>query len=143
MPINRLILLMKSLSQRVEEAIEAGHSVTSLAHAAGTTSAAVSHWRQGRTKSLKAKSAAGLEKLTGWSSAWWATGKGDKAASVRPASPTIDWPFRAVERSRVASLDQHSLGMLEHAMLTAIEKAEGLGGSNNNENRRKPKASAN
>ena len=75
--------LMKTLQQRTQEALDAGHSVGDLARAAGKTSAAVSQWLSGNTKTLKADSAVGLELLTGWSATWWATGKGNRDA-MRP-----------------------------------------------------------
>lgn len=79
---------MKTLAERTEHAISEGFTVGQLAKAAGKTSAAVSQWRSGGTLSLKADSAAGLEKLTGWSSAWWATGKGERGKTKPQASGT-------------------------------------------------------
>lgn len=67
---------MKTLKERTEAAIAAGYSVGQLAIAAGKSSSAVSQWRSGLVESLKADSATGLSKLTGWSVDWWATGSG-------------------------------------------------------------------
>lgn len=69
---------MKTLQERTQEAVDHGFSVGRLAKAAGKSSAAVSQWLSGETKTLKADSAAGLEALTGWSAVWWATGKGQR-----------------------------------------------------------------
>lgn len=73
---------MKTLKERTEIAIAAGYSVGQLADAAGLTSSAVSQWRSGSVKSLKAKSVAGLSKLTGWSAGWWANGEGPQIPDV-------------------------------------------------------------
>lgn len=81
---------MKTLQQRVEEALDAGFTVGALAEAAGTSSSAVSQWKSGRTQALKAKTAAGLEALTGWSAGWWATGKGPKVLDKKAPMPGVD-----------------------------------------------------
>lgn len=84
---------MKTLKERTEAAIAAGYSVGQLAIAAGKSSSAVSQWRSGLVESLKADSASGLSKLTGWSVDWWATGNGPQvsenpSSTVRPYSVT-------------------------------------------------------
>ena len=73
------MLLMSTLQDRAQEAIDAGLKPAQLARAAGVSNAAVSHWLAGRSKALKAESAIGLQKLTGWAADWWITGKGSKA----------------------------------------------------------------
>lgn len=88
---------MKTLAQRTQEAIDAGFTVGELAAAAKKSSSAVSQWLNGTTKSIKADSAIGLEKKTGWNAEWWITGKGDRGET----------------RSGVA---QEPVGRLEHAM---------------------------
>jgi len=79
------MLLMSTLQDRAQEAIDAGFKPAQLARAAGISNAAVSHWLAGRSKALKAESAIGLQKLTGWAADWWITGRGLKAA----ASPIV------------------------------------------------------
>lgn len=69
------MLAMSTLQQRAREAVDAGFTNGQLAKAAGVSSGAVSQWLSGNTRSLRADSAVGLEKLTGWSASWWATGK--------------------------------------------------------------------
>jgi hypothetical protein len=71
---------MTTLRDRMAIAIAAGHTPTAMARAADVESAAVSHWIAGRTKTLKAKSALGLAKLTGWNAEWWFSGKGPQDA---------------------------------------------------------------
>lgn len=44
----------------------------------GKTSGAVTHWLDGRTKSLKAETAAKMETVTGYSATWIVTAKGEK-----------------------------------------------------------------
>lgn len=77
---------MRTLQERVEAAISAGFKVADLAKAAGTTSSAVSQWRSGETKTLKAASLLGLQLLTGWSAEWWMTGRGPNSGVAQPAS---------------------------------------------------------
>jgi hypothetical protein len=95
---------VRTLQQRAQAAIDAGFTNGDMAKAAGVSSGAVSQWISGETKSLKASSAHGLEKLTGWRSEWWSTGKPPKEVSGltkgahamslpggKVVPPTIDW----------------------------------------------------
>jgi hypothetical protein len=97
---------MKTLKQRTEEAIAEGFTVGQLAAAAGKTSAAASLWLSGATKTIKADTAIGLEKLTGWRWEWWVTGKGERGAT---------------KKSRVGSAEPSSLavGIVELARVLA------------------------
>ena len=79
------ILFVSTLEDRTKMAIDAGHKPAQLARAAGVDDAAVAHWKAGRTKTLKAKSALGLAKLTGWSAQWWLDGTGPKMAAQAPS----------------------------------------------------------
>ena len=79
------ILFVSTLQERTQQALDAGFKVSQLARAAEVDDAAVSHWKAGRTKSLKAKSALGLATLTGWAAQWWLDGTGPRAPrSQRP-----------------------------------------------------------
>jgi SOS-response transcriptional repressor LexA len=80
---------MKTLKQRMEEAVDAGFTVGQLSAAAGKSSSAASQWLSGETRTLKADSAAGLASLTGWSAEWWATGKEPRVPSNVAAAPDI------------------------------------------------------
>lgn len=94
---------MKTLSERIGAALAAGFTRAQLADAAKKTGAAVSHWQSGLVKSLKADSAAGLAKLTGWNVDWWISGKGPQfseipSSAVRSYSdtnlvraPVVEW----------------------------------------------------
>ena len=94
---------MKTLKERTEFAITQGFSVGRLAKAAGRSSSAVSQWRSGETRELKADSALGLSKLTGWATEWWISGKepriiqkahstDDLYSDTTPArAPVIEW----------------------------------------------------
>lgn len=79
------IWLVSTLKERTQIAIDAGHTLAQLARAAGADDAAAAHWKAGRTKTLKAKSALGLAKLTGWSAQWWLDGTGPKIAAQAPS----------------------------------------------------------
>ena len=57
------IFFVSTLEDRTMQAIKAGYKPAQLARAAGVDDAAVAHWKAGRTKTLKAKSALGLAKL--------------------------------------------------------------------------------
>lgn len=76
------IFPMTTLRDRMAIAIAAGHTPTAMARAAHVESAAVSHWIAGRTKTLKARSALGLAKLTGWNAEWWLSGKGPQESTA-------------------------------------------------------------
>ena len=70
---------MLSLKERIEEVLrQSGLSKAKLAHMAGVTGPAVSHWLSGETKELKGAVAARIEKGTGFSASWLSTGAGAK-----------------------------------------------------------------
>lgn len=69
------------LSTRIKEALTgSGKTQAQIARELGKTPGAVSHWITGETKSLKAETAAALERVTGYSATWIATGRGSKMA---------------------------------------------------------------
>lgn len=68
---------MIPLSERTQQALDAGFTNGDLAKAAGVSTGAVSQWLS-TTKTLKAQSAIGLAALTGWSVKWWAEGVGPR-----------------------------------------------------------------
>lgn len=73
---------MKTLQERVEFAITQGFTVGQIAAAIGVSHSAVSQWKSGIVKSLKADSADGLARLTGWNSTWWAKGEGPRLSET-------------------------------------------------------------
>lgn len=87
---------MSTLSQRIQEIIDAGHTKAALARAAGKSAPAVTQWISGDTKEIKADSAAGIQAATGFSAVWIATGKGPKRVAdqnVSPAPPRKSVPL--------------------------------------------------
>lgn len=90
-----------TLAERIQELIGAGFSKSALARAAGKTPAAVTQWLTGDTKVMKADSAYGLAALTGYSSEWIATGRGEKKARTL-ARQTDPAPSTAGEASATA-----------------------------------------
>jgi transcriptional regulator with XRE-family HTH domain len=70
---------MKTLAERIQHVLdETGISKAELARAAGLTDAAVTHWLNGDTRSIKGATAAQLETKVGFRAAWLASGKGPK-----------------------------------------------------------------
>lgn len=122
------ICLMTTLKDRVEEAIALGYGPAELARAAGVDSAAVSHWRKERTKSLRAESALGLAELTGRSAAWWAQGKTTDSGSWRnrqPAPTGVSVSTVAQDLSHPTFEDepqQHTWEFIVSAVITDLPK---------------------
>lgn len=108
-----------SLQDRIQEIVAAGFTPSDLARAAGKTAASVTFWLNGQTKSIKGDSAAGIEKLTGYSAAWIATGKGQKMAGTPPA--LLGKPVRAL-----AEVDDSVEGQV-HVPLLANAGSMGTG----------------
>lgn len=71
------IWVMSTMAERINEAM-GEMTPGELAKAADVTPGAVTQWRDGSVKSLSAKSAAKLEKVTGYRAVWIATGRGPK-----------------------------------------------------------------
>ena len=89
---------MSTLSNRIQEIVAAGYKKAEVARAAGKSPAAVTQWISGETKEIKADSAAGIQKVTGFSAVWIATGQGPKMTSgnvsqvsERGRVPLISW----------------------------------------------------
>jgi transcriptional regulator with XRE-family HTH domain len=76
------------LKDRIREAMEGAKlRPLQLAHACGVSSGAVTHWLDGRTKSLKAETAENIQAATGYSASWIVNGSGPKLmheASEKP-----------------------------------------------------------
>lgn len=69
------------LGERVREArASAGLSVSDLARAIGIRPQAITQIENGKTKSLKASTATGISRVTGYSVTWLTTGRGKKLA---------------------------------------------------------------
>jgi transcriptional regulator with XRE-family HTH domain len=106
------------LKDRIREAIEgSGKSKADVARDCEVTNAAVTHWLNGDTKSLKAEIALGLEASTGYRARWILHGKGQK----RVDDPY--WPF-SVPLARFQGLTDKGKGFVEYAVQKAIEEWE-------------------
>lgn len=74
-----------TLAERIREAIQhSGKSQAQIATDTGKSPGAVTQWLDGSTKSLRADTAAALERATGYNAAWLVTGKGPKLATNVP-----------------------------------------------------------
>jgi transcriptional regulator with XRE-family HTH domain len=106
------------LKDRIQEAIDGSKkSKAAVARDCGVTNAAVTHWLNGTTKSLKAEIALGLEASTGYRARWILYGKGQK----RLEDPY--WPFE-VPLARFQRLTDKGKGFVEYAVQRAIEEWE-------------------
>lgn len=107
-----------ALKTRIKEAIDgSGLSKAEIARACSATNAAVTHWLNGETKSLKADKALALEAATGYRATWILSGKGSKKTS----EPY--WPF-SVPLKRYKALTERQKGFLDARLLQAIEECE-------------------
>lgn len=78
------LLNMTTLSERIQEIIEAGYTQAQLHRAAKVTKGTSNQWLNGKIKSIKLEYAQGIEALTNFRAAWIVTGKG---AKIREAAP--------------------------------------------------------
>src|SRR5690606_33779564 len=70
-----------TLAERIREAIQhSGKTQAQIATETGKSPGAVTQWLDGATKSLRADTAAALERATGYNATWLVTGKGPKLA---------------------------------------------------------------
>ncbi len=118
-----------NLSDRIREAIQhSGKSQAQIATDTGKSPGAVSQWLDGSTKSLRADTAAALERATGYSAAWLVTGKGTKIAinvpNIEPAPvggkaiPLISYVQAGVWTDVV---DNYQPGAADEFLLTDLE----------------------
>jgi SOS-response transcriptional repressor LexA len=103
---------MTELKDRIEEAFAStGLNASEFAKRVGVTEAAVSHWRGGRTKNLKAAVAQSIARVTGFRAEWLINGRGPKMETmdnIVPAKsqgrvPVISW-IQAGELSDVLDI---------------------------------------
>lgn len=86
------------LKDRIREAmVGAGLKKLQFAKAIGVSSGAVTQWLDGTTKSLKAVTAARMQQVTGFSSAWIISGKGSKLAIEIQLRPIDELTPTAIE----------------------------------------------
>jgi transcriptional regulator with XRE-family HTH domain len=106
------------INSRIREAITAsGKSKAEIARACGVTNAAVTHWFNGDTKSLKAETALALEAATGYRAAWILYGRGSKKIG------DLYWPF-SIDVDRFTKLTEKDRGIAEGKLEAAIEACE-------------------
>jgi hypothetical protein len=128
---------MVPLSERAQQALDAGFTNGQLAKAAGVSTGAVSQWLT-TTKTLKATSATGLAALTGWNVRWWAEGIGPRSqepptrqahplslGDLRLSSPVIEWGALAMielpKAFKVAAPDDSMSPRLKQGQLAEFE----------------------
>jgi transcriptional regulator with XRE-family HTH domain len=107
------------LNNRIAEAITvSGKSSADIARACGVTAAAVTHWKNGNTKSLKAETALALEQATGFRAVWLLKGKGPRKVE----DPS--WPFPKVPIERVLALAPDDRGYVQRRLIQSLQEVE-------------------
>lgn len=82
---------MSDLQTRIAELMAAtSWSVGKIAEIAGVSSSAVTQWKDGPTKSISLEPAIRLERESGYSALWIASGKGEKLARLSEPAPADD-----------------------------------------------------
>jgi len=121
-----------NLAERIKEAI--AHSRKTQAQIATETNksaGAVTQWLDGTTKSLRAETAAALERATGYRAAWLVTGKGPKLVDVQNVSPADLGARRIPLISYVQAgvwtdvIDNYQPGDADEYLLTDLELSGG------------------
>lgn len=112
------IFYVSTLEERTLQAIKAGYKPAQLARAAGVDDAAVAHWKAGRTKTLKAKSALGLARMTGWSAQWWLDGTGPKSSAPAPLKGGSSVEYLAEVGAQLGAVDLERLIAAGEMLLT-------------------------
>jgi transcriptional regulator with XRE-family HTH domain len=107
-----------TLKDRIKEAIVGSEkSKADVARACGVTNAAVTHWVDGSTHTLKADTALALEEATGYRARWILYAKGPKK------SDAPYWPF-SVPIDRYEALSDKGKGYVEGVLEQAIKDWE-------------------
>lgn len=122
-----------SLQARITEAVNAalakGLSLADVARVADVTQSALTQWMDGTTKSLKASSAAGLERATGYRAAWLGDGKGRKLLDYAPVDNSATWSPQArasaamIDKLQSAELRQEVSDIIQSAVLDRFPRA--------------------
>lgn len=122
-----------SLQARITEAVNAalakGLSLADVARVADVTQSALTQWMDGTTKSLKASSAAGLERATGYRAAWLGDGKGRKLLDHAPVDNSATWSPQArasaamIDKLQSAELRQEVADIIQSAVLDRFPRA--------------------
>lgn len=120
-----LNLRMTTLVDRLTEVMaEKGWEHADLVRVSRQSPSVVSQWLGKGSKVIKTigkmEAAVALEQASGFCALWLATGSGPK----RRAENVVAWPFQLVSRARFDGLGEREKGIVEDALLTALEKIE-------------------
>jgi len=112
---------MTELKERISEALNStGLIDADLAKELGVTRGAISQWRSGGVKTLKGDTAAKIEAITGYSSTWLSTGKGDKKSSgAMPSLNEVEIPLLSIEASMGNGMDVMDVDVLSSIRVKA------------------------
>lgn len=123
-----LMSLQDRITESVNAALAKGLTLAEIARAADVTQSALTQWMDGTTKSLKASSAAGLERATGYRAAWLGDGKGRKLLNeAHDNSATWSPQARAsaamIDKLQSAELRQEVADIIQSAVLDRFPRA--------------------
>lgn len=117
-----------NLAERIKEAIaHSGKTQAQIATETSKSAGAVTQWLDGTTKSLRADTAAALERATGYRAAWLVTGKGPKLVDAQNVAPADLGAHRIPLISYVQAgvwtgvVDNYQPGDAEDFLLTDLE----------------------
>jgi hypothetical protein len=122
-PLAGLIPWM-GLSERIKEAM-GDMTPTDFARACKVSPASVTFWLDGKTKSLKAETAAQIQAVTGYSANWIVKGVGPKKAG--DSAGVSQWPFSEELRRKVLTLKEDAVTHLENLMRVHLKMAVKVG----------------
>ncbi len=117
-----------NLAERIKEAIaHSGKTQAQIAAETSKSAGAVTQWLDGTTKSLRADTAAALERATGYRAAWLVTGKGPKLVDAQNVAPADLGALRIPLISYVQAgvwtgvVDNYAPGDADEFLLTDLE----------------------
>jgi transcriptional regulator with XRE-family HTH domain len=114
-----------SLQDRIKEVIDAsGLTPAEFSRAAKVSPSAINQLTEGKTKSLKAETAANIELATGYRAVWLAVGRGkkkiDSVTTPQPAAITLEFAMESLSHflSSIPQADRETAS----AALSALAK---------------------
>ncbi len=117
-----------NLAERIKEAVaHSGKTQAQIAAETSKSAGAVTQWLDGTTKSLRADTAAALERATGYRAAWLVTGKGPKLVDAQNVAPADLGALRIPLISYVQAgvwtgvVDNYAPGDADEFLLTDLE----------------------
>ena len=108
--------LQRRIQEAIRSALEKGKTLADIARECEVSAAAVTQWKDGTTKSLKAESAVGLEVATGYRAMWLVRGKGHKFSGN-------SWPFELFNEMDYKLLDESARQEIEDSIAGKIQRA--------------------